>query len=92
MATKTAALRIYGTELVIGRLTGGGARTQLHLLNYSGREVDGMRVRVNGKYAKTELKAFGIDQSGLEDFVVADGATEFTIPRLGVYAFIELRP
>ena len=84
------SLRIYGTELVIGRLTGDAAHSQLHLLNYSGREVEGLRVRVRGRYSKGEFKTFGIDQAGSEDFVVDDGATELTIPRLGVYALIDL--
>jgi hypothetical protein len=90
LGDENRSLRIYGTEIVICRLTGDGARAQLHLLNYSGREIDSARVRVRGNYGKGELKAFGIEGAGFEDFIVAEGATEFTIPRLGVYALIEL--
>ncbi|MEP7271932.1 MAG: hypothetical protein ABI882_10550, partial [Acidobacteriota bacterium] len=90
LGDENRSLRIYGTEVVISRLTGDVARVQLQLLNYSGTEVDSMRVRMRGSYAKDELRAFGIEQGALEDFVVADGATEFTIPKLGVYAWIEL--
>jgi hypothetical protein len=90
LGDENRSLRLYGTEVVISRLTGDGTRLRLHLLNYSGRDVDSLRVRTRGKYARPELKAFGIEQAGIEDFVVEDGATEFTIPKLGVYALIEL--
>ena len=90
LGDENRSLRIYGTEVVISRLTGDGTRLRLHLLNYSGRDVDSLRVRTRGKYARAELKAFGIEQAGPEDFVVEDGATEFTIPKLGVYALIDL--
>lgn len=83
-------LRIYGTEVVIGRLTGAERRAQLQLLNYSGREAVGVRVRLRGKYEPVQSQVYGVAQSKLEDFVVADGATEFTLPKLGVYAMIEL--
>ena len=89
LGDENRSLRIYGTEVVIGRLTSDGARVQLHLLNYSGRDVDSLRVRLRGKYGKGELKAFGVE-AGIEDFVVTDGATEFTIPKMGAYAMIEL--
>jgi hypothetical protein len=84
------SLRIYGTEVVIGRLTGDGQRARVHLLNYSGREADGLRVRLRGVYGKAEARAFGYDRVTLEDFATADGATEFTIPRMGIYAVAEL--
>ena len=90
LGDENRSLRIYGTELVIGRLTGDATHSQLHLLNYSGREVEGLRVRVRGSYSKPELKNFGIDPDGIEDFVAADGVSEFTIPRLGAYALITL--
>lgn len=90
LGDENRTLRIYGTEVVIGRLTGDGRRAQLQLLNYSGREVVGLRVRLRGKYAQGELKGYGIEQNKLEDFVVAEGATEFSIAKLGVYAMIEL--
>ncbi|MEP7343185.1 MAG: hypothetical protein ABI977_36000 [Acidobacteriota bacterium] len=90
LGDENRSLRIYGTEVVVSRLTSDGARAQLHLLNYSGRDVDSLRVRLRGKYGKAELKAFGIEPRELEDFVVADGATEFTVTRLGAYAVIQL--
>jgi hypothetical protein len=44
------ALRIYGSEVVIARLTGNAHRLRLHLLNYSGRELQGLRVRLRGAW------------------------------------------
>jgi len=83
-------LRIYGNEVVIGRLTGDGSRFRLHLLNYSGREIDSMRVRLRGNYDKAELKIFGYTTAAPEDYLVAGGATEFTIPKMRSYAMVEL--
>src|SRR5258708_32319311 len=44
------ALRIYGSEVVIGRLTGDGGRIRLHLINYGGRGMEGRRVRPRGAH------------------------------------------
>lgn len=90
LGDENRSLRIYGTEVVIARLTGDRQRVRLHLLNYSGREVDSPRVRLRGQYQRGELRILGIEKSSFEDFVIADGATEFTLPKLGVYAWIEL--
>jgi hypothetical protein len=84
------SLRIYGTEVVIGRFTVEGKRARVHLLNYSGREADGLRVRVRGIYGKGEARAFGHDRVTLADFVATGSATEFTLPRMGIYAMAEL--
>jgi len=84
------SLRIYGSEVVIGRLTGDAARARLHLLNYGGREIDGLRVRVRGSYRTGEARVAGAGRVALEDQVVADGATEFSLPRIGSYAVIDL--
>ena len=89
LGDENRSLRIYGTEVVISRLISDGERLQLHLLNYSGRQVDSLRVRLRGKYGKGELNAFGIN-AVMEDFVIADGATEFTISKMGAYLMIEL--
>jgi hypothetical protein len=90
LGDENRSLRIYGTEVVISRLISDGARARLHLLNYSGRDVESLRVRLRGKYGKGELKAFGVE-AGIEDFVVADGATEFTLSKIGVYVMLETR-
>jgi hypothetical protein len=83
-------LRIFGNEVVICRLTGDGSRARLQLLNYSGREIDSMRVRLRGNYGKPELKIFGYPNSVPEDYLLAGGATEFTVPKMRSYGMVEL--
>jgi hypothetical protein len=84
------SLRLYGTEVVIGRLTGDAERIRLHLVNYGGREIEGLRVRLRGAYRTGEASLPGTGRLALQDHVVADGATEFSIPRISTYAVIDL--
>ncbi len=44
------SLRIYGSEVVVARLTHNARRVRLQLLNYSGRELQGLRIRLRGAY------------------------------------------
>lgn len=83
-------LRIYGSNVVLARLTGDGTEARVHLLNYGGHTVKGLRIRVLGSYRRGKLAAFEIDNGGLLDYSVQDGATEFTIPEMGVYAVVDL--
>ena len=83
-------LRIFGTEIVIGRLTGDGARMRLHLLNYGGRDTEGVRVRVRGTYPDGEAHVAGQGKVALDDRGIVDGGTEFTVPRLGPYGVVDL--
>src|SRR6266850_1340585 len=83
-------LRVYGSEVVIGRLTGDATRIRLHLLNYGGREIEGLRIRVRGAYRAGEARVAGAGRFPLEDHVVAEGATEFSVPRITTYAVIDL--
>lgn len=84
-------LRIFGSEVVIGRLTGDASRVRLHLLNYGGRDVEGLRVRLRGSYRDGEAHVAGTGPVALQDVVLADGATEFTLPKITTYAVIDLR-
>ena len=84
-------LRLYGTDVVIGRLTGDGRKARLHLINYGGSKVEGMRVRVRSEYAHESVAAFGIGNAALTDYGFANGATEFTIPEMDVYAVVDLK-
>jgi hypothetical protein len=84
------SLRIFGTEIVIGRLTGDGARVRLHLLNYGGRDTEGVRVRLRGTYPEGEARVAGPGKVSLEERGVVDGGTEFTVPRLGPYGVVDL--
>lgn len=84
------SLRLFGSEVVVARLTGDARRVRLHLLNYGGRELEGLRVRLRGRYPKVEVQVSGAGALPVADFVLADGATEFTVPRLSVYGVVDL--
>lgn len=83
-------LRIYGSEVVIARLTGDATRVRLHLINYSGRDIEGLRVRLRGAYPIAGAYIPSREVEPLQDYAVADGATEFSLPRFGVYVMIDL--
>jgi hypothetical protein len=85
------ALRIYGSEVVIGRLTGDATRIRLHLLNYGAREIEGLRIRLRGAYPTGEVHVAGDGRVQLADHVVTDGATEFSLPRITTYAVVDLK-
>jgi hypothetical protein len=85
------SLRIYGSEVVIARLTGNGERVRLHLINYGLREIAGLRIRLRGSYTAGDALVAGVGRVALEDRFVADGATEFSLPRLTIYAVVDLR-
>jgi len=84
------ALRVYGSEVVICRFTADAGRARLHLINYGGREIEGLRIRLRGAYANGEAQVAGAGRIALQDHVVADGATEFSLPRIVTYAVIDL--
>jgi hypothetical protein len=84
------SLRIYGSEVVIARLEASGNRARVHLLNYANRPVLGLRVRVIGTYAHQTARAFGDPSMTLQDVTAQGGATEFTVPKLGTYAVVDL--
>jgi len=83
-------VRIYGSNVVLVRLTGDSMRVQVHLLNYGKPEVNGLRVRVLGTYPQNHVAVFDHPQAALADYSVAGGATEFTVPALGPYAIVYL--
>ena len=83
-------LRIYGTDVVLGSLEGDTLHTRLHLVNYSNHEVNGVRVRVLGNFAKTTIWALGQPGVALRDITNTGGGTEFTVPVLARYAAIDL--
>jgi len=83
------SLRIYGSEVVLCRLTGNASQIRLHLLNYGRNRVDGLRVRLRGSFKNAKL--YGITgPKDLQDWASADGFTEFSIPELGTYAVVDL--
>jgi hypothetical protein len=85
------SLRVYGSEVVICRLTADAGRARLHLINYGGREIEGLRVRLRGAYGDGEAYVAGAGRLALEDRVVSGDATELTIPRIVTYAVVDLR-
>jgi hypothetical protein len=85
------SLRLYGSEVVIARLTSDGPRARVHLINYGGREIEGLRVRVKGTYKSGEAYIAGSGKVALVDQSATDGATEFSLPRFLTYAVIDLK-
>ena len=85
------SLRIYGSEVVIARLTSDGKRARVHLINYGGREIDGLRVRVRGGYSSGDAFVAGTGKVALQDQTTAGGAIEFSLPKIGTYAVVDLR-
>jgi hypothetical protein len=84
-------LRVYGSEVVIARLTGDGSQVRLHLLNYGGREIEGLRIRVRGAYASGDAQIAGAGRLPLADHAIVDGFTEFSVSRLATYAVVDLK-
>jgi hypothetical protein len=82
------SFRVYGSEVVIARLTGDASRARLHLVNYGNRELVGLRLRVRGEYSKVEVLAPGGRVTPAE-VTVATGGTELTLPSLQVYAIVD---
>ena len=85
-------MRVYGSLVVVARLTGSGGHLRVHLLNYAGaeRKVDGLRVRVLGKYAKHKIRARAVPANNCSTTPSSPDATEFTLPELKSYAVIDL--
>jgi len=86
-------IRVYGTDVVIGRLLGNDGSDRLYLINYGGSRhpVPGLRVRVLGEFRWQHAVQFGPGSVPLQDVTVRDGATEFTIPQLGLFALVDLK-
>lgn len=84
------SLRLYGTESVICFLLSDGQRARVHLLNYSGRALAGLRLRVRGRFTQGTVAAFGVNQTGLEEFMTDSEGTEFSLGQMGVYTVVDL--
>ena len=85
-------LRIYGSEVVIGRLLGNRSAARLFLINYGAAKspVHGLRIRVRGSYPKVNAVQYGDAPCRLTDVLTESDATEFTLPELGTFAIIDL--
>lgn len=82
------SVRLYGSPVVVARLTGAPGRLRVQFLNYAGaeRRIEGLRVRVLGDYSK----AVAMPDSKILDWVNQDGGTEFTLPEIRTYAVVDL--
>ena len=85
------SLRMFGTQVVLARVTSNGARMRVALLNYDGarRKVDGLHIRILGRFSHPTAAAPGGPIS-LTDYTADDQATEFTLPELVSFALIDL--
>ena len=84
------SLRLFGSEVVLARLTGDAERLRLHLLNYGGREVEGLRVRLRGRWTPGEAHVLRHGRQAVEALLTEGGVTEFSLPVLGPYAVVDL--
>jgi hypothetical protein len=88
------SLRIFGSEVVLGRLAGDGRRMRAHLLNYAAasRPLNGIRVRVLGRFSKQIVRSAGSPGLAAVDVEITPEATEFTLPELKSFAVVDLEP
>lgn len=84
-------LRIFGSEVVVARLLGSGSQRKVLLLNYGPRVVEGLRVRVLGKFGQIRVRSSGGFENAA-DIVHDAKATEFSLPSLATYTVIALQP
>ncbi len=92
LGDENRTLRIYGSETVIARFSGDQRGFRLHLLNYAGREIEGLRVKLlRASLDGGKAWAFGTGAFSVEAPITEDGAVEFSIPRMGAYAVIDGR-
>jgi hypothetical protein len=85
------SLRVFGSNVVLCRLTGDASRVRIHVLNYGRRQIDGLRLRLRGAWGPGEALVAGRGRLPLVDHAIADGATEISLPRMGIYAIVDLR-
>lgn len=88
---KNRLLRIYGSEVVVGHLTGESGKARLHLLNYGTDPVEGIRVRVLGDWKTGGMACSGATEAAPDEEGNFDGALEFGVPKVGVYCVVDLK-
>jgi len=92
LTDKKRLLRIYGSEVVVGRLLGNDRTARLFLINYGASRgaVQGLRVRVSGVYPNSAIAQYDVPGADLQDVSRDASGTEFTIPELKTFAIIHL--
>ena len=83
------SVRIYGSETVLCRLSGDEKRIRLHLLNYRGGKVNGLRIRLRGAFRKGQARDDQVGEIPLQHFSVSNDATELSIPAMNLYAVVD---
>jgi hypothetical protein len=83
-------LRIYGSELVVGRLFGNAHTARLCLINYGASKaaVEGIRVRILGTYPKVSVVQYNAPNLHIQDVSTDAAGTEFTLPELKTFAIV----
>lgn len=84
-------LRIYGSSVVIGYLTGEKDSARLFLLNYIPRPVSGLQVRVRGLYDVSRIHVPGRPNAVVRDLLTREGGTEFTMPEFQRFAVVDMK-
>ena len=86
------SLRVYGSQVVVARLTARTGKARLHLLNYAGADRQGGWDSRAGARRIFQARVAAAGSAGVEllDYSVEAGATEFTLPELKTYAVIDL--
>jgi hypothetical protein len=90
LTDQARTIRIYGSEAVICRVTRHSSGVRVQLLNYGGREIQGLRVRLRGTYRAADALVSGVGRVALEELVTGAGVTEVSLPRLTIYASVDL--
>jgi hypothetical protein len=83
-------VRLFGTYTVLAHLTGDGRHARLHLLNYSRRPVEDVRIRILGPYKSVRLAEAQDPTQQAMDVAPEARAIEFTVPRITTYAVVDL--
>lgn len=84
------SIRLYGGQVVLATVSAEGPRMRVHLVNYGKRPSEGLRIRVRGQYRVERIAIFNVEKAGAEDYTTDETGTEFSVPKLPVYAVIDL--
>ena len=84
------SLRVYGSEVVLARLTGDAARLRLHLSTTAAARSRACACACAARGRRARPSCSSTARSPSRPRCVQDGATEFSLPVLGPYAVVDL--
>ncbi len=84
------SLRVFGSEMVIGRLLGNGKQARLYLVNYNTSPADSIRCRLRGSFSGYRGYVFNSTQEPVSDFRPGKDFTEFSVNKLQSLAVVDL--